>query len=554
MLSCDARPAPGDDGYPDVPHFLEPHRTVGLAQDSVHNVGGSTITFDRDGVLRRIAMRDRLLIDSGSITVTEGNSVDQMSVAKHPILIERGSFFGRMSGNITLANHGNEDAALEETWEAFDSSPRGVMYSRLICKNSGTYGMKFRMVVPRGYDSLLVKSAAGIRSYTASQLPVTLLINGTESFFQCVSSLRKDGVGIFFHPADPELRRWFKDDYIVAGHLKRDVSLAVNPDGTIVVQIEIEPVKLEKGETVDQNFTVVDLGMSDNRITDYISPSTVDYYGRYNPVEGYSTHWYGKKNGFDQVHDDGFTWGFSTYARPFMEYFLHLNADSLHGYFKEEMMRHLAYFLERSNDYGLLPFTIIPIYLVNQTKEVDKIGTDFMFAQAGVGDIEFAREFVPSLPPDEATRVFGKLSRLKTLFDPANRLSWTLTLPSGGYWFEYSNLWKSEGYINYIINTHVTALRIAYNMRALAQRLGQSSDVDFWNDIVRKGTDGLMWYVGDPKNWGKAQNGNRELNYKIGQPPHGEYQKTITEDLTDVLKAGLMDYRRDEIVRALSLK
>jgi hypothetical protein len=553
MGSCDAQSPSETKGYPEAPRFLEQHHLVAGVADSSFALSGMSLAFTKEGFPRRISAGSKTLIDSASVSVSGDDVSKYVPKVLVPTALERKSYLCRTSGRATFGDAENSIATLENATESFFQSPRIYSYTRLVCRQAGVVSLKFRMVVSNDYDTSVGPTAGVLHPYTKKNLPISTFLNGVSSSLQCIASHTKEGVGIFFHPADPELRRWFKDDYLVIMHLKRSLHIAANPDGTIAVDVSIDSVNVNAGETIDQYFTFVNLGPDDNRITNYISPSMADYYGRYNPVEGYSTHWYGKKNGFEDIHDDAYTWGFTTYARPFMEFYLHSNQDSLHGYFREEMIRHFDYFLERSNQYGLLPYTILPKSLISQTKNAKKIYTDFMFAQAGVGDVEFARDFVPSLPSEEAVRVYQQVARLRTLYDPKNPLSWTIIMPSGAYWFDYSNLWKSEGNSNTIINTHVTAFRIAVDMRALSHRLGQSADYDFWDDIVRKGTDGLLWFVQDQKNWGKGESGKRELNYKVGQAPHGEYHKTITEDLVDVVNAGLIDYRKDEIVKALSL-
>jgi hypothetical protein len=171
-----------------------------------------------------------------------------------------------------------------------------------------------------------------------------------------------------------------------------------------------------------------------------------------------------------------------------------------------------------------------------------------------VSDIEFAADVIPTLGMAERMRYYREISRVSTLFRLDGEYSWTEALPDGGFWFQYSNLWKQKGERDHIVNTHVTALRIAANMFALARIMNITSDVDFWRNVVYRGTDGLLWFVADPANWGAGAGGVRELNYAVGARPHGSYHLDIIREVQSLLSNGLLEYKKAEVMAALSLK
>jgi hypothetical protein len=332
-------------------------------------------------------------------------------------------------------------------------------------------------------------------------------------------------------------------------HPWRKLTIVKDPAGALTAEITIDSVAVNEGETLDQSFIFIRFQSGDNNIYHYYFTDISRGIARYFPREGYATRWYGKYIDFiGYIHPRGFTWGFSTFATTLMEN-LSKNPDSLRGFFHDELIRHFEFYLEHQSPYGLLPYLYLDGNLARQTKDTTQIYPNFLFAQAGVTDLGFAREFIPTLPKDERLAIFKDISRIDSLYDPTKPLSWTVVLPNGSYWFEYSNLWKSEGYLTRVINSHVTALRVALEMEDMAVRMNSETEMAFWDNVVKKGTDAFVDCVSDEKNWATTPAGAYELVYAIGGQPTQHYQQGITAELTVVMNQGLLTYRKDDIVR-----
>jgi hypothetical protein len=538
-------------GYPSVPLFL-PIETKSVAFDAdTLRVTPFTLKFNESGFPREVRSSDNELFKDLSVSVSSTSDQKLLQWSNPLKSLDNRGFFLRASGSSSLRFDTTTILSFEGYTELMRNSRRLAFYSRYIYQTSSELTFSYRFTVPSEYQEIQCENDEGVVSYNKEKLSDDIPMNGERSSIQFISSRTKTGFGIFFSPKDPEVREWFASDYLIRQKPARKLRFVRDNNDQLIMELTVGPVRATQGETLDQYFVIASFENGDNKLIHYIKPELANYYGRYFPHEGYSTNWYSPAEGYTQVHENGYKWGFSTYANSFMKFFLQQSSDSLHKYFWDEMVRHFNYFIERQSKYGLLPFRLLPQYLIDQTKEKNKIFTDFMFAQAGVGDIDFAGKLLPVLPEEEANVIYLRLARLKTLYDPEETKSWTMRLPSGAYWFEYSNLWKAEGYNNFIINTHVTALRVAVHMEAIAQHFGKSGDSGFWDNIVRKGTDGLLWFLQDEHNWTTRPDGTFELAYKKGGSPVREYHKFTIEELRYLLNSGYLTYKKNNILEAL---
>jgi hypothetical protein len=542
-------------GYPSVSRFIQGEPDTGTLTGGIYTLPPYAMQFSGACIPQSISGDGNIFVRSLEVEVSKMGSPDSYlpysSTGSTTSL--QTSFFFRGGGRIMIGKSSDTLGMLESYSEAVKESPRLTQYFRFVFSQDGYFRFKYKFLIPRAYGHIVLRGHKGIEEYSINNLPSK---SSTSWEFQSMSFISPNdsiGFALAFFPMMTESRHWNADDYQVTQTPRSYFKLIAENDG-ISAEVWSDSVKGAEGETFDQYFTLISLHRHDFNAENYFSKVIESYNSRYFPVEGFSNKGSSQKNGFGTIHDQGYSWGFSTWGMGYGKNLRNLGNDTIHGICRDELIRHFIYYNQHMSLYGLLPFTIIPDYLVVQTKEKERIPSDFMFGQGGAEDVDFASKIIPTLPSNERGEMFKRVSRLKILFDPAEPMSWTRQLPSGEYWFEYSNLWKSEGYLNYIINTHVTALRIAIHMKDLAHKMGAEEDEAFWGQIVQKGTDGMLWFVNDPNNWGVSTSGHRELVYKKGAKPGHVYYQFIVDDLTYLLDSGLLTYRAAEVRAAITGK
>jgi hypothetical protein len=273
---------------------------------------------------------------------------------------------------------------------------------------------------------------------------------------------------------------------------------------------------------------------------------------RYYPFEGFSVSDINVKNGFPSIPQGGFSW-FPTRDSDRMKQLRAEYKLSNAQIWKDEQTRQYLNFLLRSGEYGLAPYKVLPAYLIDQTSDKSRIYTDFLFAQSGAENIAYAMTLMPNISDADRRTDLALLQRLKRLYDPADNLSWTLALSDTSYWFEYTNLWKKQGYRPFIVNTHASALRIAVAMERLSIDYGSKQDVDYWTNVVNRGINGLIEYLADTGNWDRSHDGKPMLAYKrhTKETPHFDYYGFTVKEVTAALDLLQRDYKKQQVMKML---
>jgi hypothetical protein len=552
---CGQNLLPTQSGYPAVPRFLPGEPDTGALSADVYSLIPHAMRFSSAGIPQSITSDGKTLIGKLEVEISKmGSSEVYSSLAQTgKTSLFRTSLFFRGGGRSDIGKTGDTLGTLESYIEAVEKSPRLTQYHRFLFSQDGYFRFKFKFSIPHAYDQIVLRNLKGMAEFSVDKLPKNPSTIREFHNMSFISRKEGNGFAVAYFPLITETRRWYQDDYQVTQAPGSQFKLTSEQDD-ILMEVWSDSVKGVKGETFDQYFTIISLLQGDLDANNYYSPIVETSNSRYFPVEGFTFKGPTQAQGFKTIHEEGFSWGFPTSNFSYGKNLRKIGIDTIHGICRDDLIRHFFYFYKHTTKYGLLPFTILPSYMVEETKEKEKISSDFMFGQAGAEDVDFASKIIPTLTGREKAMLYDRISRLRVLFDPAEKLSWTIQLPTGEYWFEYSNLWKSEGDTNYIVNTHVTALRIAIHMRDLSHKMGVEKDESYWAQLVEKGTDGLLWFIKNPKNWGITAAGHRELGYKIGIRPLHNYHNFLVDDLMYLLDTNLMTYRADEVRAALTGK
>jgi hypothetical protein len=465
--------------------------------------------------------------------------------------------YGRVETKVTLKDEAGPICSCDSYIESVKGSPRVFLYVRFtFLRSVRSLDFKFDLNIPGEYTTCGIPSSTGLKTYETyeNKQPIDL---GRGTFSYAFFDRQSDsGLGIELPLEGAEIRTWYKDDYVISKKIMERSTVLVS-NAALDLRVDVDSVTAKVGETLDEYFVIVPLSGNDFNPVDYCNYNIYDISEtRYFPVEGISTDDYTRGKDYTNLSPDlhymGYVWGWSTKMNYYFIKLSNYPDSAFHGFVWDQKVIGFERYVETASKYGLIPYTLFPETFKRQTKEPNKYFTDFMFAQSGVACVDFARELVPRLSTGENQQMYEFLSKLKTVFDPSDKMSWTFVLPDGSYWFEYSNLWKSEGHDLFIINTHITALRIAACMHALADSLGDKSDEAFWNNLVVKGTNGLLWFITNPKNWSLSSDGHREIAYAAGTPPHADYYPKETKELEYMITSGLLTYRASEITAALN--
>ncbi len=545
-------------GYPSVPYFLtitNPMPTTTC--NTSFSFEPFQTDFSNDGLPSKLQFHGRQILDSMKFSILDSNS--SLVLRRFSPSCTKGTrwLLSRVSTRDSLEDMDGPLCSYEAYVELIKDSPRIYVYTRFTFLRSVHSRFEFEFSIPEEYSSYEGSSHLGLKktSWTPSTPKLDL---GKGNFsFRFVNEKARLGIGIELSLWGAEVRTWYKDDYVIKKKIKEDAEISSNADGNTNLIVTIDSVDAEQGETLDEDFVIVAASGDDLDPLHYGNYPIYDISEtRYFPVEGLSTYDYTSNKDFTLLSPDlhyyGYIWGWSTKINQYYSSLSNYPDSAFHGAVCDQKVRGFERFIETASKYGLIPYTLFPESFRKQTTEPEKYFSDFMFSQAGVPCIDFARELVPELSEAENWQIYLLLDRVKMLFEPDEKMSWTINLPDSSYWFEYSNLWKSEGHIIYVINTHITALRIAACMCALSDSLGNKAEEAFWNDVVKKGTGGLLWFITNPKNWYLAQKGDRELGYSMGAPPLKEYFAYEMKELKYLIDTHLLNYRIDEILAALN--
>ncbi len=218
---------------------------------------------------------------------------------------------------------------------------------------------------------------------------------------------------------------------------------------------------------------------------------------------------------------------------------------------RDHAFRMLAFFVERANDHGappdLLTWREMAARLPNPQDYYTHVFGQYWEYRMG----EFARLMrSPFLTEPEKERVYERLQRAATLFDPEAHGSWTEVLPGGGYWFRYMDLplWPENPFI---INTHTTSTAVAGEFWRLAQETKHGEDAARWEQMFKRGVDGLLYALGQDWMWFKGAHDENELRYgKTEGGPRYYHTYMVTPWLPQVIRLSteMGNYKTDELV------
>jgi hypothetical protein len=331
-----------------------------------------------------------------------------------------------------------------------------------------------------------------------------------------------------------QIRNWQQHDYVIKE--EKEVSVRIDSHDTRSTEIcySIDSVNASANETLDYYLLLTGIQKGE-RVADYYDSGVQRNNGYYFPREGYSTKAYSSQPGFSMLRSNGYCWGWSTFSYPYGKYLRSFPSESRNGFYFDERVRHVTYFLDRQSAFGLIPYTIMPEYLSARTKGAKKGIDEFMFAQTGIWDFECIREISAIAGRDIVKPLYKKLNSISTLYQPGSKVTWTVSLNDSTRWFEYSNLWRSEGIILYVLNTHVTALHLAMLQWKLSEEIGTAAEIDFWERMVRAGINGIKWYIHDPENWRRTATGDgKVLAYQYHGEPSVQYQQFVKDELGEM--------------------
>ncbi|MCS6861077.1 MAG: hypothetical protein NZT92_12240, partial [Abditibacteriales bacterium] len=269
---------------------------------------------------------------------------------------------------------------------------------------------------------------------------------------------------------------------------------------------------------------------------------------RYFPVEGYSGR---VEVEYPNLHADGFAWGLPRWSCDHVMATLERLAD-LTGkpFWRDAALRHFVYYLEKSNEQGLVPERITrdrtspPPLLGKEGK-----GEVYFVPGLGHNDLWFALRFLPRLPAPEREADYRLLQRLRTLYDPQNPNGWVTLRADGSFWFEPRQFANDTGEPPYIVSSHCAALRVAATMLRLSQVLGQEQDAQFWQTVTRRGVDALVWYLGQTKAWDADDQDGDALALSLHMPEPRASGNAHLECLRHLIQVmTLTDYRRRDLL------
>jgi hypothetical protein len=545
-------------GYPQAPRLWP---EVPLSNSEVLQIEGDSIAceFSSMGLPKSIKHRvsDKSLFSGFRMRISSVNSVfstDQAKIEKSGYDVYKGYFKRRRS----LLSFSNDPVPpkLECYTEIFSSSNIAALYPRLIAGSEPNLTAVSYDFFLSDIDKIIVVSkkqkqeysTALIKSFRPEKTPNQMIIG--------YNTDKREGVIIVPIQSSVEVRSWSTEYYEIRKKLEPVIRID-SYKNQFRVTWSVDSLGANQGQTIDCYFFIVPFhGLVDDglRALDGIYDGSVwaFSYCRYYPFEGFSVSDINVKNGFPSIPQGGFSW-FPTRDSDRM---MHLRAEykvSNAQIWKDEQTRQYENFLLKSGEYGLPPYKVLPAYLIDQTSDKSRIYTDFLFAQSGAENILYAMILMPNISDADRGTDLALLQRLKRLYDPADNLSWTIAASDTSYWFEYTNLWKKQGYRPYIVNSHATALRIAVGMERLSRDYGTKNDVDYWTSVVNCGINGLIEYLADTGNWDKSHNGKSMLAYKRhGEAAeHFDYYSFTVKEVTAAFELLQRDYKKQQVMKML---
>lgn len=269
---------------------------------------------------------------------------------------------------------------------------------------------------------------------------------------------------------------------------------------------------------------------------------------RYFPVEGYTGR---VELEYPNLHEDGFAWGLPHWSCDRVMATLERLAD-LTGkpFWRDAALRHFVYYLEKSNEQGLVPERITRGG-TSPPSLLSKEGRGEVYFVPGLGhnDLWFALRFLPSLPANERAADYRLLQRLRTLYDPQNPNGWVTPRSDGSLWFEPRQFVNAKGEPLYIVPSHCAALRVAATMMSLSQSLEQGEDAKFWQTVTQRGIDALVCYLAQEKAWDVDDKDGDALALSISMSEPRASGNAHLECLRHLIQVmTLTDYRRHDLL------
>ncbi len=487
---------------------------------------------DRSAIIRNF--RIRLLVD------TTEYSTDMAKLIESGFDIYRDFFKRRRSKIEFLNDRGNDSMVSLELYSEFITSSNIIaIYPRIIFRSNS-------FIRRLSFDFSLSPSLKALYSIQGRDTTIGKFAEKDSSaFFQkanTVTVLNDPGanVGLLIAPIPNsfDVREWHADYYHLTRIMRWTVSYIAR-EGNVQVSFSIDSLDVRSGETIDWHFFLVPYTCgTDSTLSEFggiFSTYKEAYHSLYYyPLEGYCTDALNVSNGFSHIPKGGFTWWPTLEASyvPMLRKECHLSGARI---WQDELIRHYVSTIYKSGDYGLPPYKVLPDYLIQQTKNQQRLYTSFFFAQSIAEDAVTALALFPKMTVRDRRAELSLLERMKRVYDPLDSLSWTLVLQDSLYWFEYCNLWKTAGYTPFIINTHATALKLAATMERLSESFGNKHEIIFWRRTVDRGFQGLIWYMSNPTGWDTTTSMRPQLAYKKGGYALSNYSDFTIKEIKDAL-------------------